>query len=133
MYKIDHVGIAVNSLAAAVPIFAAMLGENPAGRETVPSESVDVVFFGKDAGRIELLEPTDPQSPVARFLDRRGQGLHHLCFRVTNLEETLERLARSEIFPIPPGVRPGAGGHRVAFIHPRDCGGVLVELVDDVD
>ena len=130
MFKIDHVGIAVNSLTASVPAFAAMLGENPAGRETVPSEAVEVVFFGHGSGRVELLEPSGPDSPIARFLERRGAGLHHLCFRVPDLPEALRRLAESDVLPIPPGIRPGAGDRPVAFLHPRDCGGVLVELVE---
>ncbi len=131
MFKIDHIGIAVNSLVASVPTFEAMLGENPAGRESVPSEDVDVVFFGHGTGRVELLEPTRPDSPVARFLERRGPGLHHVCLRVDDLAATLMRLEATGIVPIPPGVRTGAGGRPVAFLHPRDGGGVLVELVED--
>ena len=133
MFKIDHIGIAVNSLPAAVPVFEAMLGENPAGRETVPSEAVEVVFFGRGSGRVELLEPSGPESPVARFLDRRGSGLHHVCFRVPDLREALGRLAQSDILPIPPGIRPGAGDRPVAFLHPRDCCGVLIELVENAE
>jgi methylmalonyl-CoA epimerase len=133
MFKIDHIGIAVNSLPAAIPVFEAMLGENPAGRETVPSEEVEVVFFGHGSGRVELLEPTGPESPLARFLDRQGQGLHHLCFRVPDLREALGRLADCGISPISPGIRLGAEDRRVAFLHPRDCGGVLVELVESPD
>jgi methylmalonyl-CoA epimerase len=129
MFKIDHIGIAVNSLQSAIPVFEAMLGENPAGRESVPSEHVEVAFFGHGEGRIELLEPSGPGSPVAKFLERRGPGLHHVCLRVADIDDTLARLARSGILPIPPGVRAGAEGGRVAFLHPRDCGGVLLELV----
>ena len=129
MFKIDHIGIAVNSLLSAVPVFEAILGENPAGRESVPSEHVEVAFFGHGEGRIELLEPTGPASPVARFLERHGPGLHHVCLRVVDIDDTLARLAGSGILPVPPGVRAGAEGSRVAFLHPRDCGGVLLELV----
>ncbi len=129
MFKIDHIGIAVNSLETAVPQLTAILGENPAGRETVPSEGVDVAFFGHGPGRIELLEATGPESPIARFLERRGQGLHHVCVQVPDLETALDRLADLEVTPLPPGIRSGAEGRRVAFLHPRDCAGVLVELV----
>ena len=128
MVKIDHIGIAVNSLREAIPIYAALAGENPSGEEEVPSEGVRVVFFGRDAGRIELLEPMTPDSPIARFLERRGSGLHHVCVAVDDLDAALDRLARSDVSPIPPGIRTGAGGHRVAFLHPRDTGGVLLEL-----
>jgi methylmalonyl-CoA/ethylmalonyl-CoA epimerase len=133
MFKIDHIGIAVNSLMDAIPVFEAMLGDNPAGRESVPSEDVEVVFFGHGPGRVELLEPCSPESPMARFLEQRGQGLHHVCFRVTDLREALRRLAESGISPITPGIRPGAEDRQVAFLHPRDCGGVLVELVERSD
>ena len=128
MVKIDHIGIAVNSLREAIPIYAAVAGENPSGEEEVPSEGVRVAFFGRDVGRIELLEPTTPESPIARFLERRGPGLHHVCVAVDDLDATLEHLAGSDVTPISPGLRTGAGGHRVAFLHPRDTGGVLLEL-----
>ena len=133
MFKIDHIGIAVNSLLASVPAFEAVLGVNPAGQESVPEEDVEVVFFGHGPGRIELLQPVSPDSPVARFLEKRGQGLHHVCLSVPDLDEALTRLAGSDIHPIAPGVRTGAGGRPVAFLHPRDCGGVLLELVEAVD
>ena len=133
MFKIDHIGIAVNSLLASVPAFEAVLGVNPAGQESVPEEDVEVVFFGHGPGRIELLQPVSPDSPVARFLEKRGQGLHHVCLSVPHLDEALTRLAGSDIHPIAPGVRTGAGGRPVAFLHPRDCGGVLLELVEAVD
>lgn len=133
MFKIDHIGIAVNSLLASIPAFEAVLGVNPAGQESVPAEDVEVVFFGHGPGRIELLQPASPDSPIARFLERRGQGLHHVCLSVPDLDEALTRLAGSDIHPIAPGVRTGAGGRPVAFLHPRDCGGVLMELVESID
>ncbi len=128
MFKIDHIGIAVNSLQTAVSAFTALLGENPEGRETVPSEGVEVVFFGHDSGRVELLEAISPESPIARFIERRGQGLHHICFQVPDLQAAIDRLALLGVTPLPPGIRPGAEGRQVAFFHPRDCAGVLVEL-----
>lgn len=128
MFKIDHIGIAVNSLEAAIPVFRALLGENTTGRESVPSEEVDIAFFGTGPGRVELLEGHGPSSPVSRFVARRGPGLHHVCFSVPDLPAAIARLAESGVHPIPPGIRRGAGGSEVAFLHPRDCGGVLVEL-----
>lgn len=125
---IDHIGIAVNSLAEAIPLFEAILGEPPAGTETVERELVRVAFFGRGSGRVELLEPTGPSSPVARFLDRRGPGLHHVCLSVTDLDEALARATEAGVELIEPGVRTGAGGRRVAFLHPRTAGGVLCEL-----
>jgi len=128
--KIDHIGIAVKSLAEALPVWTALLGIDADGEEEVPSEQVRVAFFGSDAGRIELLEATGPESPIARFIDSRGPGVHHVCLRVTDLEAALSRARHSGLEPIAPGIREGAGGHRVAFLHPRGTGGVLLELTE---
>lgn len=128
MAKVDHIGIAVNSLEEAIPLYRALLGRPPDGRETVGAEGVRVAFFGRGSGRVELLEPTEPDSPVARFLGKRGPGVHHVCLEVPDLARALERARASGAKPIPPGVRTGAGGRRVAFLHPRTTGGVLLEL-----
>lgn len=128
--KIDHLGIAVNSLEASIPLYAALLGENPAGREEVPSEGVRVAFFGRGGGRVELLEPTGDDSPIAAFLDRRGPGLHHVCLSVADLDEAVLRAEETGATLVPPGIRSGAEGRRVAFLHPRTAGGVLIELVE---
>lgn len=128
--KIDHLGIAVESLGSAEPLFRALLGQGPDGREEVPSEGVRVSFFGRGAGRVELLEPTSADSAVGRHLDRRGPGVHHVCLRVDDLEAALERSEGAGAEVIPPRVRPGAEGRRVAFLHPRSTGGVLVELAE---
>jgi methylmalonyl-CoA/ethylmalonyl-CoA epimerase len=126
--KIDHIGIAVNSLATAVPIWTALLGQNPAGEEEVPGEDVRVAFFGTGRGRIELLEPTREDSPIARHLERRGAGVHHVCLAVDDLPAALARAAAAGLDLLPPGIRAGAGGREVAFLHPRSAGGVLIEL-----
>lgn len=128
MHSIDHIGIAVNSLAEAVPAFAALLGSNVSGTEEVPSEGVRVAFFGEGSGRIELLEPTTADSPVARHLERRGEGVHHVCLSCSDLEAVLERAEEAGLRVLPPRIRSGAGGHRVAFLHPKDTSGVLIEL-----
>ena len=128
MNKIDHIGIAVNSLAEAVPAFSALLGTNSRGEEDVPSEGVRVAFFGTGSGLIELLEPTDAESPVARFLARRGEGVHHVCLAVEDLEAALERAEHAGLRALEPRIRPGAGGRRVAFLHPKTTSGVLIEL-----
>ncbi len=125
---IDHIGIAVNSLREAVPLYEAMLGREAAGFEEVETERVRVAFFGEGAGRIELLEATDPGSPIARFIDRHGPGLHHVCLLVVDLESALERALDAGASLIEPGLRTGAEGTRVAFLHPRSTGGVLLEL-----
>lgn len=130
MDKIDHIGIAVKSLAEALPVWTALLGINADGEEEVPYEQVRVAFFGSDTGRIELLEATGPESPIAQFIEKRGPGVHHIALRVADLEAALDRARRFGLDPIAPGIREGAGGHRVAFLHPRDTGGVLTELTE---
>ncbi|MGI9037308.1 MAG: methylmalonyl-CoA epimerase [Gemmatimonadota bacterium] len=130
MHSIDHIGIAVNSLAEAVPAFAALLGSNVSGTEEVPSEGVRVAFFGEGPGRIELLEPLAPDSPVARHLERRGEGVHHLCVSTPDLEAALRRAEEAGLRVVPPRIRVGAGAHRVAFLHPKQTSGVLIELIE---
>lgn len=127
---VDHIGIAVPSLAEATPLYAAILGSEAVGEETVASEGVRVAFFGHGAGRVELIEPTSPESPVARFLDRRGPGVHHVCLRVTDVESAVRRARDAGAELVPPGIRRGAGGRPVAFLHPRSAGGVLLELAE---
>lgn len=129
--KIDHIGIAVNSLAEAIPAFSALLGMNASCEEEVPSEGVRVAFFGSGPGRVELLEPAGEDSPVARFLARRGEGVHHVCFAVPDVEVALGRAEEAGLEVLPPRIRAGAGGHRVAFLHPRSASGVLVELSEE--
>jgi methylmalonyl-CoA/ethylmalonyl-CoA epimerase len=128
--KIDHIGIAVNSLEEAVPAFSALLGTNASSEQEVPGEAVRLAFFGEGPGRIELLEPTGPESPVARFLERRGPGVHHICLAVPNFEATLARCEAEGMQVLAPRIREGAGGQRVAFLHPKTTSGTLVELTE---
>lgn len=133
MTKIDHVGIAVPSLEQAVPLYSALLGDQPTDREEVPDEHVRVALFGRGGGRVELLEPTRQDSPVSRFLERHGGGIHHVCLRVPDVKEALERAREQGAEVLPPGVREGAGGRAVAFLHPNSTGGVLIELSEEPD
>lgn len=130
MVKIDHIGIAVNSLDNAVPLYDSLLGQNPSRQETVPGEQVRVALYDTGGPRLELLEPLGEDSPIARFLNRRGPGLHHVCLAVPDLEQALERARAAGLEAVPPGVRQGAGGRKVAFLHPRDTAGVLLELAE---
>ena len=126
---LDHIAVAVPSITSALPIFELIAGAQSSPIERVESQQVDVAFIGGGTTRIELLQPTGPDSTVQRFLDRRGPGLHHIAYRVPNLDATLELLAAAGIELIDRQGRPGAGGHLVAFLHPRSTAGILIELV----
>jgi methylmalonyl-CoA/ethylmalonyl-CoA epimerase len=124
--KIDHLGIAVPSLAEAVKTWEA-LGFTVETVHDVPTERVKAAFLPVGESRLELLEPTDPGSVLAKFLEKRA-GLHHVCVLVDDLEETLAQLKSRGVALVDQSPRVGAGGCRVAFVHPRAAGGVLLEL-----
>ena len=126
---LDHVGIAVHSLDDSLPVFESITGGKGYGRERVEEQGVEVVFLGSGDGRLELLAPTRDDSAVARFLAKRGAGMHHLCYRVDDIVAELDRYRAAGARLIDEAPRPGAAGHLVAFIHPRSTGGVLVELL----
>jgi methylmalonyl-CoA/ethylmalonyl-CoA epimerase len=130
MTQIDHLGIAVKSLAEAKQFYQ-NLGLVVMPEEVVEAEKVRVAMVPVGESRIELLEPTVPESTIAKFLDKRGPGLHHVALHVTNLAETVERLKLSGARLIHEEIRVGAGGHRYVFVHPASAGGVLLELVED--
>lgn len=126
---LDHVAIAVTSIAESRTLFESLLGAEGSAVEHIAGQHVNVTFIGKGPGRVELVEPTSPESTVAKFLTRRGPGLHHVAYHCDDLEAELARLAAAGYELIDRVPRPGAGGHRVAFLHPRSTGGVLTELV----
>ena len=130
MDSIDHIGIAVNSLTEAIPIFAALLGQNPSGNDEVPAEGVRVAFFGDGPGRLELLEPLNAESAVARFLERHGPGVHHVCLSTPDLSVAIEEAQSAGMEVLEPLIREGANDTRVAFLHPRSTCGVLIELIE---
>lgn len=127
---LDHVAIAVPSIADALPTFERITGARSSPRRRVAAQGVELVFVGTGDGRLELLEPLDDDSPVARFLERRGPGLHHVAYRVPDVEAALERLTDAGLRAVDERPREGAGGHRIAFLHPGTASGVLVELVE---
>jgi methylmalonyl-CoA/ethylmalonyl-CoA epimerase len=120
------VAVAVRSIAERSPIFELLAGEPCSSPEVLPAQGVRVAFVGV----LELLEPLGPDTPVGRYLDRRGEGIHHVAYRTDDLEGDLARLEAAGLRLIDRTPRPGARGHRVAFIHPSSAGGVLVELVE---
>lgn len=130
---IDHLGIAVKSLERSLEFYRDILGLKVVGPEEVASEGVRIAFLPMGESTIELLEPLGPDSSLARFLAKRGEGIHHVCVRVERISETLATLREKGAEIIEPAPRIGAGGRRVAFIHPRSTGGVLLELVESTE
>ena len=126
---LDHLGIAVPSLAEAVKLYEDILGLEVSGYEVIPEEKTRVAMLPVGDSRIELMEPQEPNSPIARFLAKHGPGLHHICLRVPDLAAAVARLQQNGVKLVnqEPGV--GAGGHRYVFVHPSSAGGVLLELV----
>jgi methylmalonyl-CoA/ethylmalonyl-CoA epimerase len=125
---VDHLGIAVTSLAEGKALYGGTMGLRLLFEEEVPTERVRVAGYDGGGVRIELLESTDPSGPIAKFLEKRGPGIHHVCYRVDDIVAVLASLKARGIQPLGDAPRPGAGGCRVAFLHPKDAGGVLVEL-----
>ena len=129
-FSIDHLGIAVKSLAAS-KAFYEQLGLRVESEEVIEHEKVRVAMLPVGESRIELLEATSNDSPIARFLAKRGEGLHHISLRVADLEGTVARLKKDGTRFVSEGIKIGAGGHRYVFIHPASAGGVLLELCEE--
>jgi methylmalonyl-CoA epimerase len=130
MFSIDHLGIAVKSLAAAKGIYE-KLGLIISAEEVVESEQVRLVMVPVGETRLELLEPLSENSPIAKFIAKRGEGLHHVSLRVPDLAAAVERLKKDGVRLVSEEIKIGAGGHRFVFVHPSSAGGVLLELVED--
>jgi methylmalonyl-CoA epimerase len=128
-YSLDHLGIAVKSLAAAKSIYE-KLGLSISEEETVAAEKVRLVMVPVGDTRLELLEPTSGDSAIAKFIEKRGEGLHHVCMRVPDLAAAVEKLKSENVRLVSEEIKIGAGGHRYVFVHPSSTGGVLLELVD---
>jgi methylmalonyl-CoA epimerase len=128
MFQIDHLGIAVNSLAAAKSIYE-KLGLCVSPEETVDQEEVRLVMVPVGESRLELLQATSENSPIAKFIARRGEGLHHVCLKVPDLAAAVERLKKNGVRLVSEEIKVGAGGHSYVFVHPSSTGGVLLELV----
>lgn len=126
--KIDHLGIAVNSIDDGKNFWSEVLGLKFEGAETVETQKVTTAFFPVGESEVELLESTAPDGPVAKFIEKKGTGFQHVAFRVANIEEALQELKDKGIQLIDQTPRIGAGGAQIAFLHPKATGGVLVEL-----
>ncbi|MDI6797787.1 MAG: methylmalonyl-CoA epimerase [Desulfatibacillaceae bacterium] len=128
--KIDHLGIAVNGIDDACAFWRDILGLPLEGTETVATQKVTTAFMPVGESEVELLESTAPDGPVAKFIESKGQGVHHVAFRVENIEEALAELKAKGVRLIDETPRIGAGGAKIAFLHPKATGGVLVELCE---
>jgi methylmalonyl-CoA epimerase len=129
-FRIDHLGIAVKSLNAAKVIYE-KLGLSVSPEQTVEPEKVRLVMVPVGESRLELLEPTSDDSTIAKFIAKRGEGLHHVCMRVPDLRAAVDRLKKEGVRLVSEEIKIGAGGHRYVFVHPVSAGGVLLELVED--
>jgi methylmalonyl-CoA epimerase len=129
-FSIDHLGIAVKSLAAAKEIYE-KLGLSVSPEEIVEQEKVRLVMVPVGDSRLELLEPTSEESTIAKFLAKRGEGLHQVCLRVPDLVAIVEKLKKDGVRLVSKEIKLGAGGHRYVFVHPASAGGVLLELVQE--
>jgi methylmalonyl-CoA/ethylmalonyl-CoA epimerase len=128
--KIDHLGIAVNSIGEGKKFWTDVLGLKFEGSETVAEQKVTTAFFPVGESEVELLESTAPDGPVAKYIEKRGEGIQHVAFRVENIEGALEELKNKGIKLIDEKPRIGAGGAKIAFLHPKSTNGVLVELCE---
>ena len=128
-FRIDHLGIAVKSLAAAKSIYE-RLGMQVSPEETVEQEKVRLVMVAVGESRFELLEATSEDSTIAKYIAKRGEGVHHVCLRVSDLDAVVTKLKNDGVRLVSNEIKTGAGGHRYVFVHPQSAGGVLLELVD---
>jgi methylmalonyl-CoA/ethylmalonyl-CoA epimerase len=128
--KIDHLGLAVNSIDSGKNFWTDALGLKFAGTETVQEQKVTTAFLPVGESEVELLESTAPDGPIAKFIEKRGEGFQHVAFRVENIEEALAELKAKGIQLIDEKPRKGAGGAKIAFLHPKSTSGVLVELCE---
>jgi len=129
--KIEHLGIAVNSLDEAIPLYERLLQTTCYKTESVSSEGVNTAFFQIGDSKIELLEASDQNSPIAKFLAKRGEGFHHVAFEVDDIEEELARLQKLDFILLHLSPKEGADNKRIAFLHPKSTMGMLIELCQD--
>ncbi len=131
MNKIEHIGIAVRSLEESIPVYEKLLNTPCYKIEEVASEGVKTAFFQVGESKIELLEASNPESPIAKFIEKRGTGMHHIAYDVSDIDTEIERLVSEGFVMIHQTPKDGADGKRIAFLHPKSSDGVLVELCMD--
>lgn len=132
-YNIHHIAIAVNDLDASIASFTEKYRLEVLSRERIPDQGVEEAMIAVGGSHIQLLQPLEEMSPVGRFLSRNGEGLHHIAFTVVDIEEALDHLKTIGVQLIDESPRIGGGGHKIAFVHPKDLAGTLFELVEITD
>ncbi|QSE97304.1 methylmalonyl-CoA epimerase [Fulvivirga lutea] len=133
MNKIEHIGIAVKSLETSNKLFSSLLNTEPYKTEEVVSENVNTSFFQMGESKIELLEATDPASPIAKFIEKKGEGIHHIAYDVTDIEAEMKRLQDEGFILLNEKPKKGADNKLVCFLHPKSTNGVLVELCQEIN
>ena len=131
-YKVEHIGIAVKNLQTSIPLFEKLLGSPCYKTENIASEQVNTAFFLKQNSKIELLESTDPDGVIAKFIDKKGEGLHHIAFEVPDIIAEMERLKKQGFTLINEKPKKGADNKWICFVHPKDTLGVLIELCQTI-
>jgi methylmalonyl-CoA/ethylmalonyl-CoA epimerase len=132
MQKIEHIGIAVKSLSASIPLFEKMLGVKCYKTELVESEKVSTAFFMQGPNKIELLESTDPDGIIAKFIAKKGEGFHHIAYAVEDIEAEMNRLLKDGFILLNEKPKPGADNKLVCFMHPKSTNGILTELCQEI-
>ena len=132
MLKVEHIGIAINSLASSIPLFEKLLNTSCYKTEKVESENVNTAFFHQGDTKIELLESTSPDGVISKYLEKKGEGIHHIAFEVTDIQAEMERLRNQGFILLNEKPKRGADNKLVCFLHPKSTGGVLVELCQEV-
>lgn len=131
MKKIEHIGIAVRSLEVSDKVFAKIFNKEPYKKEVVESEGVSTSFFMTGENKIELLEATNPDSPIAKFIEKKGEGIHHIAFDVDDIVAEMQRLEAEGFVLLNKEPKPGADNKLVCFLHPKGTNGVLIELCEE--
>lgn len=132
MKKIEHLGIAVRDLESASLLYSKLLNTLPCKEEIVDSEKVITLFYQTGDAKIELLQGISPESPISRFIEKKGEGIHHIAFEVDDIHEEMERLKNEGFILLNDAPKKGADNKLIAFLHPKSCGGVLIEICQEI-
>ncbi|MEN9382497.1 MAG: methylmalonyl-CoA epimerase [Bacteroidota bacterium] len=131
-YKVDHIGIAVKDLNTSIPLFEKLLGSNCYKTELVASEQVETAFFLQKGSKIELVQSIQSDGVISKYIDKKGEGIHHIAFEVPDIVAEMERLKKEGFTLLNESPKKGADNKLVCFVHPKDCNGVLVELCQSI-